>query len=39
MKNFGLSVEISGKKDAGTPLAIGFNHKFKIIALCYLDEL
>lgn len=39
MKDFGLSVEISVKKAAGTPLAIGFHHKFKIAAVYYLDEL
>lgn len=27
MQDFGLSVQISVKKDAENPLAIGFNHK------------
>lgn len=39
MQDFGLSVEISIKKDAVTPLAIGFNHKFKITAVYCLDDL
>lgn len=39
MQDFDLSVEISVKKGAGTPLALVCNHKFKITAEYCLDEL